>query len=55
MKREEEMRSILHDAVVRYNECSLTDDGHVYLVMDYIAGPSLADAMLERRFDPRTS
>lgn len=53
MKREEEMRSILHDAVVRYNECSRTDDGHVYLVMDYIAGPSLADAMLERRFDPR--
>ena len=53
MKREEEMRSILHDAVVRYNECSLTDDGHVYLVMDYIAGPSLADAMLERRFDAR--
>lgn len=53
MKREEEMRSIVHDAVVRYNECSLTDDGHVYLVMDYIAGPSLADAMLERRFDAK--
>jgi hypothetical protein len=53
MKREEEMRSILHDAVVRYNECSRTDDGHVYLVMDYIAGPSLADAMLDRRFDVR--
>lgn len=53
MKREEEMRSILHDAVVRYNECSRTDDGHVYLVMDYIAGPSLAEAMMDRRMDPR--
>lgn len=53
MKREEEMRTILHPAVVRYNECSRTDDGHVYLVMDYIAGPSLADVMTERRVDPR--
>lgn len=53
MKREEEMRSILHDAVVRYNECSRTDDGHVYLVMDYIAGPSMAEVMMNRRMDPR--
>ncbi|MEL7150210.1 MAG: protein kinase [Pseudomonadota bacterium] len=49
MKREEEMRSILHDAVVRYNECSRTDSGHVILVMDYIAGPSLAEAMTMRQ------
>ncbi|WP_425093552.1 protein kinase domain-containing protein [Tropicimonas sp. S265A] len=48
MKREEQMRMIVHDAVVRYNECSRTDDGHVYLVMDYIEGPSLHDVMLER-------
>ena len=53
MKREEEIRSISHDAVVRYNECSRTDNGHVILVMDYIAGPSLADAMKSVRFDPK--
>ena len=53
MKREEEIRSISHDAVVRYNECSRTDNGHVILVMDYIAGPSLADAMESVRFDPK--
>ena len=53
MKREEEIRSISHDAVVRYNECSRTDNGHVILVMDYIAGPSLADAMESLRFDPK--
>lgn len=53
MKREEEMRSILHESVVRYNECSRTDDGHVILVMDYISGPSLADAMLDRQISPK--
>ena len=49
MKREEEMRHIINDAVVRYIECSRTDDGHVILVMDYVAGPSLADEMVERQ------
>ncbi|MDA8586558.1 serine/threonine-protein kinase [Rhodobacteraceae bacterium] len=49
MKREEEMRNIIHDSVVRYNECSRTDSGNVILVMDYIAGQSLADAMVERQ------
>lgn len=48
MKREEQMRMIVHDAVVRYNECSRTDQGHVYLVMDFIDGPSLHDLMNER-------
>ena len=43
MKREEEMRSISHDAVVRYTDCSRTDDGRVYLVMDYVAGTPLSD------------
>ena len=49
MKREEEMRHIIHDSVVRYNECSRTDSGNVVLVMDYISGPSLADAMASRQ------
>ncbi|SDE43085.1 serine/threonine protein kinase [Ruegeria marina] len=49
MKREEEMRAIVHDAVVRYADCSRADSGQVFLVMDYIDGPSLNDVMFERR------
>lgn len=41
MKREEEIRDIRHDAVVRYSENNRTPDGHVYLSMDYVEGPSL--------------
>lgn len=51
MKREEQMRMIINDAVVRYNECSRTAEGHVYLVMDYIDGPSLNDVMADRQLD----
>ncbi len=53
MKREEEMRAIQHPAVVRYTECSMSDDGHVFLVMDYVEGPALSEVMTERRMDPR--
>ncbi|MEO0929230.1 MAG: serine/threonine-protein kinase [Pseudomonadota bacterium] len=53
MKREEEMRAIQHEAVVRYTECSLSDDGHVFLVMDYVEGPPLSEVMTRRRMDPR--
>jgi serine/threonine protein kinase len=53
MRREEEMRAIRHDAVVQYTDCSLSDTGNVYLVMDFIDGPSLNDLMLRRRIDPR--
>lgn len=53
MRREEQMRDIRDDAVVRYTECSRSDQGHVFLVMDYIAGPSIADEMLKRRLEPR--
>ncbi|HVL21890.1 MAG TPA: serine/threonine-protein kinase, partial [Amaricoccus sp.] len=52
MKREEEMRSIHHDAVVRYTDCSRTAEGHVYLVMDYVDGTPLAD-WLDRSVAPR--
>jgi len=41
LTREEEMREIRHDAVVRYSENHRTPDGHIFLVMDYIEGPGL--------------
>ncbi|PWJ16576.1 serine/threonine-protein kinase [Jannaschia seohaensis] len=53
MKREEQMRDIVHDAVVRYSECSRTDAGHVILVMDYIQGTSLNDMMFGRGLSDR--
>lgn len=45
MRREEEIREIRHDAVVRYSENHRTPDGHIYLVMDYVEGPAL-DAIM---------
>ena len=53
MKREEEMRSILHPAVVRYSDNSRSDDGHVFLVMDYVEGPSLNDRLSRGGMDAR--
>ncbi|TDK46858.1 serine/threonine-protein kinase [Antarcticimicrobium luteum] len=41
LTREEEIREIRHDAVVRYSENHRTEDGHVYLLMDYVEGPGL--------------
>ena len=41
LTREEEIREIRHDAVVRYSENHRTQDGLVYLVMDYVEGPGL--------------
>ena len=45
MTREEEIRDIRHEAIVRYSECQRTPDGHVYLVMDFVDGTGL-DARL---------
>jgi hypothetical protein len=53
MKREEQMRDIVDDAVVRYTECSRSDQGHVFLVMDYVDGLSMSDVMVRRRMEPR--
>lgn len=53
MKREEEMRDIVHSAVVRYSECSRSDQGHVFLVMEFVDGPSVNDLMLERRLEDK--
>ncbi|MEM9496430.1 MAG: serine/threonine-protein kinase [Pseudomonadota bacterium] len=53
MKREEEIRDIVHDAVVRYSECSMSDQNHVFLVMEYVDGASLNDVMMDRRIEER--
>jgi len=41
MRREEDIREIRHDGIVRYFDNQRTDDGTVYLVMDYVQGPGL--------------
>lgn len=41
MTREEEIREVRHAAVVRYSENHRTQDGHIYLVMDFVDGPGL--------------
>lgn len=53
MKREEEIRTIVHDAVVRYSECSMSDQNHVFLVMEFVDGTSLNDMMGTRRIEDR--
>ncbi|AVO37674.1 serine/threonine protein kinase [Pukyongiella litopenaei] len=41
LTREEGIREVRHDAVVRYSENHRTEHGLVYLVMDYVEGPAL--------------
>ncbi|MEO0914706.1 MAG: serine/threonine-protein kinase, partial [Pseudomonadota bacterium] len=45
MKREEEIRDIRHDAIVRYSENHRTPEGHVYLIMDFVDGPGLDERL----------
>ena len=47
LTREEAMREIRHDAVVRYAENNRTADGHVYLLIDYVDGPGLDKKLKE--------
>ncbi|WP_420006751.1 protein kinase domain-containing protein [Arenibacterium sp. LLYu02] len=47
MAREENIREIRHDAVVRYSENHRTSDGRIYLLMDYIEGPGLDQKLKE--------
>ena len=47
LKREEEMREIRHDAVVRYSENHRTSTGLIYLLMDYVEGPGLEKKLRE--------
>ena len=53
MRREEQIRAISAPEVVRYNDCTRTDDGHVILVMDYVPGPSLAEEMGKRQLSEK--
>lgn len=41
LTREENIREVRHDAIVRYSENHRTSDGLIYLLMDYIEGPGL--------------
>ena len=41
MRREEDIREIRHDSIVRYYDNQRMDDGTVYLIMDYVEGPGL--------------
>lgn len=52
MTREEEIRDIRHDAVVRYSENHRTPDGRVYLVMDYVEGPGLDTRLKQGPMSP---
>ncbi len=45
MTREEDVREIRHDAVVRYFDTQRMPDGVVYLVMDHVDGPGLDEKM----------
>lgn len=47
LTREEQIREVQHDSVVRYSENGRTDRGLVYLLMDYVEGPAL-DAKLKQ-------
>ena len=47
LKREEEIREVRHDAVVRYSENHRMSDGRVYLLMDFVDGPGLDIKMRE--------
>ena len=47
MTREEAIRDVRHEAVVRYSENHRTPDGHVYLIMDFVDGPTL-DRLMAR-------
>lgn len=47
MTREEDIRDIQHDAIVRYFDTQRMENGVVYLVMDHIDGPGLDQKLKE--------
>lgn len=47
MTREEDMREIRHDAIVRYFDIQRTEAGLVYLVMEFVDGPGLDSKIKE--------
>lgn len=52
LTREEEIREVQNDAVVRYSENGRTADGHLYLLMDYVEGPGLDKRLKQGPMDP---
>ncbi|WP_095587989.1 serine/threonine protein kinase [Actibacterium ureilyticum] len=52
MTREEDMREVRHDAIVRYFDNQRMADGQVYLVMDYVDGPGLDQVMTSGPIPP---
>ena len=46
MTREEDIREIRHDGIVRYYDNQRTKDGTVYLVMDFVDGPGLDQKLM---------
>jgi serine/threonine-protein kinase len=51
LTREEDIREVRHDAIVRYSENHRTSEGLVYLLMDYIDGPGLDRKLREGPMD----
>lgn len=45
MTREEDVRDVRHDAIVRYYDNQRMPDGQVYLIMDYVDGPGLDEKL----------
>ena len=45
------LRTIRHDAVVAYDGVSRDENGRLYLVMEFVDGPSLSKLMREHPFD----
>ncbi|MGB5556681.1 MAG: serine/threonine-protein kinase [Paracoccaceae bacterium] len=45
MTREEDIRDVRHDAIVRYYDNQRMPDGQVYLVMDFVDGPGLDEKL----------
>ncbi|MFK7752226.1 MAG: protein kinase [Sedimentitalea sp.] len=51
LTREEEIREVMHDAVVRYSENGRTQHGHLYLLMDYVEGPGMDQRLKQGAMD----
>jgi hypothetical protein len=45
MTREEDVRNVRHDAIVRYYDNQRMPDGQVYLIMEFVDGPGLDEKL----------
>ena len=46
------LRNVRHDAVVAYDGVFRDEHGRLYLVMEFVSGPSLSDRLRQGRLDP---